>query len=99
METEGESDEHETDSLVMGSEGDGDVHGRNGGRNDGSEKRNDVDNMRNDGRESLSDMSDDDRSRHRAADYRESKKDNSQGKGNGTCRLYVEKDSGHMKKT
>ena len=42
-------------------------------------------------------MTDDDGSQH-AADHSESEKDNSQGKGNGICRLCDEKNS-HMKKT
>ena len=99
MGTEEESGEHESDNLAMGSGSDGDIHGHNERRNIGTEKRNDDDNMKNGGRESLSNMSDDDRSRHRAADYRESEKDNSQEKGNGTCRLYDEKNSRHRKKT
>ena len=98
MGTQGESGEHETDSLVMGSESDGDVHCHNERRNDGTEKMNDGDSMRNAGRESLSDATDDDRSRH-AADHSESKKDNSHGKGNEICRMLCDEKNDYLNKT
>ena len=83
---------------MTGSESDGDVHGRNERRNDGCEKENDDDNMRNAERENTSDTTDDDRSRQ-AADHSESEKEDSQGKGNGTCKLRDGKNSWHRTKT
>ena len=82
METEEESGKHETDILVTGSESDCNVRGRNERRNDGCEKENDDDNMRNAERENTSDTTDDDRSRQ-AADHSESEKEDSQGRGTG----------------
>ena len=64
MGTEEESGEYETDSPVMGSECDGDVHGNNEKRDDGTEKKKNDDSTRNSGRESSIDMTDDDRSHH-----------------------------------
>ena len=56
-----------------------------------------TDNMRNAGRESSSDTTDDDRSRH-AAHHSESEKDNSQGKGSEIYRLCDEMNHRHKKK-
>ena len=93
MGTEGESGEHETDILVTGSESDCDVRGHNERRNDGTEKKKNDGSTRKSGRES---SIDDDRSRH--VGYSVSGND-SEVKGNETCKLCDGKNSRDRKKT
>ena len=94
MGTEGESGEYETDiSLVMGSGSDGDVHGRHEKRDDGTEKKKNDGSTRNSGRES---SIDDDRSHD--VGYSVSGND-SEVKGNETCKLCDGKNSRDRKKT